>query len=172
MQVALVAAVVGVLLGFASGGRLRHLGEHPLQLWPLLLVGVGLHVVAPNGVVLVAALVCLLAWCLANLQLVGMAVVAVGLALNVAVIAANGAMPVRPAALARAHVDADVDGPRRLQEPGDRLTVLGDALPVRPLRQVLSFGDLIVAIGTADVVVHLMRRRRARLPAPSPVAVR
>jgi hypothetical protein len=165
MVVALVAAVVGVLAGYATGGRLHHVGEHPLELWPLLLVGVVLQALAPNGVVLVTALLCLLAWCLANLQLVGLAVVAVGLALNALVIAANGAMPVRPEALERADVGAELDGTRRLEEPGDPLTVLGDVLPVRPLRLVLSFGDLIVAVGTADVVVHLMRRRRARLPA-------
>ena len=165
MVVALMAAVVGVLAGYATGGRLRHMGGHPLPLWPLLLVGVVLQALAPNGVVLAAALLCLLAWCLANVQLVGMAVVAVGLALNALVIVANGAMPVRPEALAKADVDADLGGTRRLQEPGDVLTFLGDVLPVRPLRVVLSFGDLIVAVGTADVVANLMRRRRARLPA-------
>jgi hypothetical protein len=165
MQVALVAAVVGIVAGYATGGRLRHLVEHPVSLWPLLVLGVALQVLASNGTVLTGALLCLLAFCLANLRLVGMAVVAVGLALNALVIAANGAMPVRPAALARADVEAQIEGTRRLEAPGDRLTFLGDVLPVRPLGLVLSFGDLIVAVGTADVVVHLMRRRRARLPA-------
>lgn len=165
MVVALLAAVVGVVAGYATGGRLRHLSGHRMEMWPLLVAGVVLQALAPNGVVLVAALLCLLAWCLANLQLVGMAVVAVGLALNALVIVVNGAMPVRPAALARADVEVDLGGTRRLEAPGDRLTFLGDVLPARPLRMVLSFGDLIVAVGTADVVVHLMRRRRARLPA-------
>ena len=165
MVVALLAVVVGVLAGYATGGRLRHLSGHRMEMWPLLVIGVVLQAFAPNGVVLVAALLCLLAWCLANVHLVGMAVVAVGLALNALVIVVNGAMPVRPAALARADVDAAVEGTRRLEEPGDRLTFLGDVLPVRPLHMAVSFGDLIVAVGAADAVVHLMRRRRARLPA-------
>ncbi|MEY2476847.1 MAG: hypothetical protein QOG87_2162 [Actinomycetota bacterium] len=179
MQVALVAAVVGVLAGYARGGRLRHLGERPVRLWALLVVGALLQWLAPNGPALVVSFVCLLACCLANLQMVGMGVVAVGLALNATVIAANGAMPVRPTALVHAGVVDDLDeartfdlgGKRRLEEPGDRLTVLGDALPIRPVRQVLSFGDLVVAVGTADVLAQLMRRRRARLLTRSPAEV-
>jgi hypothetical protein len=161
MQLALMAAAVGVVVGYATGGRLRHVGERPVRLWPLLVAGAVLQLAAPNGVVLVAGLMGVLGFCVANLQLVGMGVVTIGLALNVVVIAANGAMPVRPEALAKAHLSVDdVGGKRRLEEPGDRLTILGDVLPARPLRQVLSFGDLIIAAGTADVVVHLMRRRR------------
>ena len=180
MQVALVAAVLGVAAGYAGGGRLRHVGERRVERWPLLVVGAVLQVLAPNGLTLAASFLCLLACCLANLRLVGMGVVAVGLALNALVITANGAMPVRAAALVHAGIADDLEGARaedlgakrRLEEPGDRLTVLGDVLPVRPLRQVLSFGDLVVAVGTADVIAHLMRRRRARAPVASPAEVR
>jgi hypothetical protein len=180
MQYALVAAVIGVAAGYATGGRLRNLSDRSVTRWQLLVGGAVLQVVAPNSAALVASLLCLLAFCLANVRRVGMGVVAVGLGLNALVIAANGAMPVRPAALVRAGVVDDLDeaathdlgAKRRLEEPGDRLTVLGDVLPARPLHQVLSFGDLIVAAGTADVVTHLMRRRRTRLLTPSAAAGR
>ena len=81
---------------------------------------------------------------------------------NVAVIGANGGMPVRgeailtvdrdltPAQLTRLEFGAK----RHLEQPDDQLTFLGDVVPVRPLRQVVSFGDLILAVGMADVVVR------------------
>ena len=180
MQYALVAAALGVVAGYATGGRLRHLGDRPVRGWPLLAAGVALQGAAGIGALGVVSLAMvlgslglLLAFTIANLRLVGMAVIAVGLGLNIVVIALNGAMPVRPAALVRAGIVDDVAEAntldlgvkRRLEEPGDRLSVLGDVLPVRPLRQVLSFGDLVLAAGTADVVAHLMHRRRARLRA-------
>ena len=173
--------MAGVLLGWATGGRLAHVGRHPLRSLGLLAAGVALPVLAEvvDGLALLlvlGSLGCLLAFCLRNLHLVGMGVIAVGLGLNGLVISVNGAMPVRPAALVRAGVadDAgqarslDLGAKRRLEQPGDHLTVLGDALPVRPLRQVLSFGDLVVAAGTADLVVHLMQRRRRRLAGDGP----
>ena len=173
-----MAAALGVLAGWATGGRLGHISRHPLDWLPLLAVGVALPVVAELGsldgaaglALVLASFACLLGFCLLNLRLVGMGVVAVGLSLNALVIALNGAMPVRAAALVRAGVaedarDAatlDLGVKRRLATDGDRLAVLGDVLPVRPLRQVLSFGDLIVAAGTIDLVANLMRRRRPR----------
>jgi hypothetical protein len=164
MQYALVAAALGVLAGYATGGRLRNVGVHPVRAWPLIAVATLLQLPGrANATMLVFALACLLAFALANLHIVGVGVIAVGLALNAAVIAANGAMPVRASAAARVGLGpADLGGGRRLEQPGDRLIVLADVLPARPLRQVLSFGDLVVAAGTADVVARLMGRRRTR----------
>ncbi|MEY2569110.1 MAG: hypothetical protein QOE35_3639 [Actinomycetota bacterium] len=165
MQYALAAAAVGVAAGYATGGRLRHVGGHPVRAWPLIAVGALLQLPGRGNVTIVLlSLVCLLAFALANLHLVGVGVIAVGLGLNALVIAANGAMPVRPAAAARVGLGPhELGGGRRLERPGDRLTGLGDGIPARPVHQVLSFGDLVVAVGTADVVAHLMRRRRTRL---------
>jgi hypothetical protein len=54
-----------------------------------------------------------------------------------------------------------------LETPDDDLMVLADIIPVKPLHQVLSFGDLILSVGVADLLVHLLlpvggRRRRLR----------
>ena len=54
--------------------------------------------------------------------------------------------------------------------------MLGDVLPVRPVHEVVSFGDLILALGLADVVFRLLRpvaepRRRDRVPAAQALAV-
>jgi hypothetical protein len=110
---------------------------------------------------------------IANLHLVGMPVVALGLLLNTVVLVANGAMPVRPEALAAAAgttVDEvaarDLGARHRLEATGDRLTFLGDVVPVRPLGEVVSFGDLIVAVGLTDVVYRLVRPAHRR-PRPS-----
>jgi hypothetical protein len=119
-----------------------------------------------------------------------MPVVLTGLLLNVFVISLNGGMPVRLDAVLtvdRGHTAAELrasgfDAKRHLEGPDDRLAVLGDTLPVPVVRQVLSFGDVILAFGIGNVVFRLlkparsMRRRRrpsvaeviAMLPAASP----
>jgi hypothetical protein len=165
MQFALVAVAVGIAVGYATGGRLRHVGTHPVRGWGLLVVGAALQLPGRSSAVIVLlSLATLVAFLVLNTHLVGVGIIAVGLGLNALVIAANGAMPVRPAAAVRVGLQADeLGGGRRLERPGDRLTGLGDIVPLRPVRHVLSFGDLVVAVGTADVVVHLMQRRRRRL---------
>jgi len=35
--------------------------------------------------------------------------------------------------------------------------IISDVIPARPLREVLSFGDVIMAVGLADVLLHLLR---------------
>jgi hypothetical protein len=180
MQHAILAAAIGVAAGYATGGRLRNLGSHPLRSWPFLAVGVLAQLFASDSVIVFFSFVCLLGFALRNLHLVGMGVVAIGLALNTVVIGLNGAMPVHPAALVKAGIAENMDmvdfvelgGKQRLEQPGDLLTGLGDIIPVRPFHQVLSFGDIIVAVGTADVIAHLMRRRRARLRTAAPSAAR
>jgi hypothetical protein len=106
----------------------------------------------------------LTAFALRNLRLVGMPVVLLGLVLNVAVIGVNGGMPVRAEALrAAGHLtDAEIaaldfGAKRHLEDGGDRLTILGDVIPVRPTREVLSFGDIVLAFGIADVLFRLLR---------------
>ncbi len=118
---------------------------------------------------LAASLGLLLGFAIVNRNLTGVAVVALGLALNLGTVAVNGGMPVRSGALVRAGVvaeeevaDIDLRGGRHLESDADRLGVLGDALPVRPLREVVSFGDLIVIAGTGDMVRQLGRRRTRR----------
>ena len=106
----------------------------------------------------------LLAFAIANIRLVGMPVVLVGLLCNLAVISANGGMPVRADAIVAAHVaerealdTLDFGAKRHLEQDDDVLTFLGDIIPVRPTREVVSFGDLILAIGIADVIFRLLK---------------
>src|SRR3546814_9897214 len=116
-----------------------------------------------------ASLVSLLAVALANPHITGIAVVGLGLLVNLAALVANNGMPVRPAALVEAGLATEdelptltVDPPRHLETSADRFAVLGDVLPLAPLNEVVSFGDLIVVAGAADAVRELARRRRQR----------
>jgi hypothetical protein len=165
MALALLALLVGGLIGLCTGGHPRYVGQHHVRAWWLLVVGVLMQFAAARldlggtgTAVVVLGYLSLLAFAVVNLSLVGMGIVAVGLAANALVIGINGGMPVRPAAVAAARVDYG-----RLHHPegpGDRLSWLGDAIPARRLHLVVSFGDLILAVGVADVVAHLMHRRR------------
>jgi hypothetical protein len=155
--------------------RYRHLGSPRLRWLPLLAAGVALAVAADRldgGTAVVVAGVghaVLVAGVLANAHLVGTGVLAVGIALNLASLTLDGGMPVRRGALVHAGVldaadvpGATVSGPRHLERGDDLLPVLGDVLPVAALGTVVSFGDLIVVVGMADIAAHAARPRRRR----------
>lgn len=176
MAFTIVAVALGLVLGLALGGRPRNVGLRPISWVAVLLAGVGLQVAAEVAtvnddaslVLVLGSYVALTLFALVNLRLVGMPVVLVGLLCNFLVIGANGAMPVRASAVRAADVASSADGldlgaKRRLAEPGDRFELLSDIVPVpAPVREVLSFGDLILAAGVADVVFRLLRPVGAR----------
>lgn len=182
MALTTLALVVGLALGLAAGGRLRRLGRWPVRGSALLVAGVAAQLLAVllGGRAALTALLCgyglLLAFALANLSRAGMGLVVLGLGLNALVIAADGGMPVRGRAAVAAGVATPVQV-ARLAHPGpylrplagsrhhlarssDHLLALSDTVPLRPLREVVSFGDLVLALGVADVAVHLVEPRR------------
>jgi hypothetical protein len=165
------AIVVGVAVGLLRGGRFANLGDAAFRLWPLLILGVvvqGAAAFTGGGAVAVilVSYVLLLAFCAANLHHAGMGVVLVGIALNLVVIGLNGGMPVRRDAIVAAGIvrhdevsQLDFGTKRHLEERDDRLTVLGDIVPVPGVGEVLSFGDLAMSVGVAAVLANLLRRR-------------
>jgi hypothetical protein len=171
-----VAIVAGVLIGLLRGGRVANLGEAAFRLWPLLVLGIVVQGAAAftgdagMGVGLILlSYVLLLAFCVLNLRHAGMGVVFVGIALNLVVMGLNGGMPVRREAIVAAGItdsaaevdDLDFGTKRHLESSRDRLTVLGDIVPVPVAGEVLSFGDLAMSVGVAAVLVNLLRRRAA-----------
>jgi hypothetical protein len=98
---------------------------------------------------LVASNVLLLGFCLVNLNLRGMAVVAIGIALNGTVIVLDRGMPVRAATSVPTSVMSHDE------RPSDKLVFLGDVMALG--RQRVSFGDLILAVGLVDVLFHRSR---------------
>lgn len=173
-----IALVLGLLAGLLAGGRPGQAVGQPLRWWPALAAGAAAQWVpellaVPEDAAfaaVVASYVALVAFVVANITVVGMPVVLVGLALNTAVIVVNGGMPVRPEAVVAAGIAdtreevaaLDYGSKRHLEGDDDRLAILGDVVPVAPLREVLSFGDLILAAGVADVVFRLLHPLRTR----------
>ncbi|HEX9545695.1 MAG TPA: DUF5317 family protein [Acidimicrobiales bacterium] len=171
-----LALAIGTVFGFVRGGRLRYIADHQVRGWWLVMAGFGLQIV-PDRVdlgglgtpMLLVGYGCLLVFAAMNWRLVGMGVAFVGLAANALVIGLNDGMPVRPSAVVAAKI-SDRAGLERInygrrhheERPTDRLTDLGDIIPVSQLHEVVSFGDLILAVGVADVASNLLRPRRRR----------
>lgn len=175
-----VAVAAGVLIGLLRGGRFENLADASFRLWPVLILGVLVQAAsaftADGAVALIlASYGLLLLFTALNLHHAGMGVVFVGIALNVAVIGVNGGMPVRADAIVAAGIvraeevpSLDFGSKRHLETGDDRLTVLGDIIPVPVAEEVLSFGDLVMSVGVAAVLVNLLRRRPAVSPPASP----
>lgn len=168
--VLLVAAVIAVL----RGGRPDRLGLVRLtSVWLVVVAAVvqltgtaaSAWLTEPAGTVayrvaLAGSAVAALAFCLRNLRVAGLPLVALGLLGNALVVGLNGAMPVSPAAAQRAGSDlsavrAGADPRHEVAGEGTRLRMLGDVVPVPlPFRpEVLSPGDVLVAAGLAQLLV-------------------
>lgn len=181
MRIFLIALAAGVIAGYLAGGRLRNLtGLRPSRLWmvwlalglqlALALVPATLGPVQPRFPIVLSSYGLVAAWLLLNARgfsgslRAGFALVALGFVLNFAVIAANGGMPVSRDALAAAGLDPQLDVREGFQykhvpaNDSTRLYVLGDVIPVRPIRRVISAGDVALALGIALVVAAAMRR--------------
>lgn len=169
--------MVAVLGGLAAGRLRPRVGARGVQLRLVQLPLLGAGALATAGaqfvtselapLVMGLALAVLLAFVAANVHVTGIVVIGLGLLLNLVAVVVNNGLPVRGSALVAAHLVEPEDlattvfaGPRHLETDHDRLAVLGDVLPVRVAREVMSFGDLIVLIGAADAIRELARRRR------------
>lgn len=172
MAVTLIAAGVGLLLGLAAGGRARHAFEHRWSLWPLLLLGLALQMIPEIAnlsesqalLPVLGSYAALIVFGFANLSVMGIVVVIVGLGLNMTATAVNTGMPVDGPALVTAGLAQpdeldrlDLGSRRHVSVSTDRLSFLGDIIPVEPLHAVLSFGDLIMAFGVGDLLFRLLR---------------
>jgi hypothetical protein len=161
---------VGFVVGWATRGSFANVGNIRFR-WPWLVVAAllvrGATLLTPlrniEGIqyVYLASLAAVLGWMLWNVNRVrGIWLAGIGTALNVVVIAANGArMPVSaelagPFLVQRGHL-----GQYALMAPGTHLNWLADwiALPGPFKLEAYSPGDLILAVGTAVVIVLAMR---------------
>ncbi|MEM9465885.1 MAG: DUF5317 family protein [Actinomycetota bacterium] len=174
-----LAIIIGLVVGVARRGRLRAVAGTRVASLPLFVVAVAVGIAVDrvdlpgSGWWALVGLIAALAFVVRNLMLVGMAVIGVGIIANLVPIALNGATPVRGEALVDAGMIAadEIDrvvlsGPREIADDTTALAWLGDTIPLAVADQVVSFGDLIILVGVADVIANLMvRRRRRRLPA-------
>ncbi len=179
----LYAVVIGLVAGRALGGRLENLAGLSLRWVGVAIAGlvaqvvlfsppasVGLEAIGP--VLYVASTAAVLAFVLANLQTRGMPVVALGAALNlVAIVANGGTMPASRAALETAGLVTSGGYTNSQALAAPVLAPLGDvfALPAGvPLANVFSIGDVVIALGVLVVVAAAMRRPLPALPALAP----
>ncbi len=167
----IAALGLGIAAGYLLGGRIDNLSRLRFR-WPWLVVAAlvvrAAMLLTPlrhiDGVqyVYLAALTALLAWTLWQIELVrGIWLIAVGSALNLFVIATNGArMPVA-AELAGSLVRSGQTGQYTLMTAETRLNGLADwiALPGigRWLPEAYSPGDVVVALGIGVVIALAMR---------------
>jgi hypothetical protein len=165
----LVALVIGLVAGIATGGTLGNLANLSLR-WPWVVVAAlvvrEVAVLSPlsrvDGVqyVYAAALIVLVAWTVwHSARLRGAWIVAIGAALNVVVVIANGArMPVAPE-LAGSLVERGHIGQYSVMGAGTNLGWLGDWIGVPgPLGGAYSPGDVVIAIGIAAVAFLATRQ--------------
>ena len=177
MRLVLFAFALAIALGYAFGGRLRHLGTVRFRQGWAALAGVALQFLpvtgAPGYLVLVASFVLLAFVAVLNRRLPGFALVVVGLCLNFLVIAVNEGMPVTRDALVASGQTETIDDLREaggskhhLATPDDDLLVLADRFGIpAPVSQAVSVGDVVAYAGVIWFVVAAMRRRHEGAPA-------
>lgn len=169
----LVVIVAALAVSLVRGGRLGRLADAPIRHSWLLAVGialqVGVDVSAARGLdpgvlssaVLVSSQLLVVAWVVVNRYRPGMPLILLGLLMNLAVIAANGAMPVDPNAVAAAG-GPDLIAPlgkHELLTDSTRLPFLADIFGIALLRTVVSAGDVVLAAGLIPLVHDLMTYR-------------
>lgn len=169
----LYAIPIGIVLGYLLGGRLERLSRLRFRWAPLALLGLAVQValfsdplagaVGDAGPpIYVASTAAVLVAVLRNIELPGIAIVALGACSNLVAIVANGGyMPADPDALAAiGGVAPGYSNSSVVTDPA--LGPLTDifALPAWvPLANVFSVGDVLIALGIALTIVAAMRTR-------------
>jgi hypothetical protein len=178
MLVILVGTIaVSIVVGWILRGSISNVAtlrlRHASVLYPALALGlipllVNLDGLA-FGVVIVAAYV-LVAFFLVSNALradgavrVGMILLLMGWLLNAAPMALNGGMPLSLSAYHRAGL-RETPTPRSggffkivIATPQTKGNLLGDAIPISPIHQVVSVGDILLMLGVGVVLVGSMR---------------
>ncbi len=178
MSLIALAAIFGIGGGFAvalaTGGTpasvLARLRVVRLNHWPVLVLGAVLSLAVSLDTNMLAgrfalgiSLVLLLAGCLLNRHLAGATIAAIGMAANLGVLLVNGYVPVSEGAVVAAGI-IDFDGldrvllgaARRWTDDATNAAWLGAAIPLAPLKDVVTLGDLVTAAGVANVAFRLM----------------
>ena len=163
MAVLVIALICGVVVGVATGGRVRNLGRLRYRAWPVLIAAAGTQVLLGDlpgpGRWGLAVIDCgaVVAWSWLNRTsgrwMSGLDLFGLGVVLNALVMAANRGMPVSRAGLASAGLSPKMDVARGhlykhvIMTAHTRIRFLGDVIPLAPLRTVMSAGDVLMLAG-------------------------
>jgi uncharacterized protein DUF5317 len=168
----LLPPVLGVVVGYLTGGRLAGFRTLPIRhLW-LVWVAAAVQFAQYSlgllrGPLLVLVFAIVLAWLGLNLprwpaaiRVAGLAIV-LGAGLNALAIGLNGRMPYSPAAADAAGLHTHVVTPKNTPAgSGTHLAAIGDTIAIPILHKVASAGDVLITTGAAALVVLTMRRAR------------
>jgi hypothetical protein len=180
-----LVAAAALALALLLGGRLSALGEARLRgLWLLVIAGALklFELAAPDSFLpalwpylIPAQTLAVVAFSALNLRVPGVALVLLGSAANLAVVALNGGfMPVSRGAVAAAGGARDLAAMRTaghvgtytLLTSGTPLGWLGDTILLPwPLARALSLGDFVLAAGIAVSMLALARTPRPAIKA-------
>jgi hypothetical protein len=175
----LFAAVLGVIAGFVAGGGPANLGGRRIRGTGFAVMWIGAVLVTMRDwlpwafEIYLASFICALIFVALNVRVLpALVVVGLGLALNLGVVVANDGMPFTAAAVRAAEIPRPADSTivatpqRHLQTEADRLYPLIDHLPVAagPIREVLSPGDVMIAVGLGLTCCTAMLPSRRRRP--------
>ena len=162
-----LAAVIAGIAAILRGGSLKALADTQFGWLWLLFAGLALQLGAQiwspewleggaGPAVIVASNLLVVGFLIANRRIPGVILIGVGLALNVIVIAANGAMPVSATAARNAGVEPPGPGvgdvEHELLDDGTKLPWLGDVLSFPGIPGVFSVGDVVLALGVGQLV--------------------
>jgi hypothetical protein len=169
----LVSIPIGLVAGFALGGRLENLAGRRFVWAPLAIAGLLAQVVlfSPLGgslargfepALYIASTAAVFMAVIRNVRMTGLPIVALGALSNLAAIVANGgAMPADPGALAAAglagpgtNTNSAVVGHPALQPLTDIFAIPAGV----PLANVFSVGDVLIGVGVAVAIAAAMRR--------------
>lgn len=183
----LVAALLGMGVGLARGGRFQAFGDVRFRSVGLVFAAFGLRLllglagargwtgIAPWAATLHLGSYALLIYALyVNRRLPGVWLLIAGTVANAAVIAANGArMPVLPGAMRALGETADIrylaghgDYMHSLMGAATRLPWLGDRFVLAlPAPSIFSLGDVFIVLGLVMLIQGVMVRHRQGRPA-------
>ena len=160
----LYAVLVGLVLGLVTGGRPANLGRLQFHWAWLAVLGLAGQLVLFSPAVTervgdagpwlyVLSSAAVLVSVLRNWRIPGLAIVAIGGALNLSAIAANGGfMPASPEALAAIghHINPGYSNSAILNAPALELLTDRFAMPAgTPFANVFSIGDVVIGVGIA-----------------------
>ena len=178
MWLLLLTFGAAALVVVVTRGKWRHLAHLPVQGGLLFFTGLAIQITleyvkfTPTGIetvgyaLLMLSYVFLLSFCLVNLPLRGMGVIAIGIALNTIVIGLNLGMPARQIPIGSGRsgtkpIEQTVK--HRPESPDDLLGFLGDKIILpSPFNTLISIGDIVILIGVCELAYFGSHHRRRR----------
>ncbi|MEE8375080.1 MAG: DUF5317 domain-containing protein [Acidimicrobiia bacterium] len=174
-----IVLFLALAIAMLRGGRLINLGDIELKSWWLLLVSLGFQLgtrwlpdetwsETVGVVMMLVSFVLLMILVTLNRTKPGMWIVGIGVLMNFTVIAINGGMPVLAGAAEVASgftvAEPDISGSFKhvLLDETSRLTFFADVIPLRlaGIGEVISLGDIFLALGLGVFLEHELRRPR------------